>query len=201
MGRPKQAVKDPSVLSAVLLHKTQRGEKTLLLVKCVGDSEELTSRLSFPRTALSRTFQKAACLGTFCKPLWSRPRSTRSRSGHSSSLETTPSTGGSHQNGLILPHGPRMKVLSPQNPICLDLVDDDKHDFFFLIYCVFLGTTSVLYSVLCSPGSHLVAQQLNLLRHQHVCGHGLLHHLLRRHDVSEVRPLRFSHMEISGVGQ
>lgn len=118
MGGAEQAGKDPSVLSAVLLQKRRRGEKTLILVKRLSGSEELTSRLSVPRSArTSRTSRKAPCLGTSCKPLWSRPRSTRSRSGHSSSPKTGPSTGGSRRNCLFLPRGPRMKVPSPSRTL------------------------------------------------------------------------------------
>lgn len=48
MGGAKQAGKDPSVLSAVLLQKTRRGEKTFILVKRQSDSGESTGRLSVP---------------------------------------------------------------------------------------------------------------------------------------------------------
>lgn len=59
--------------------------------------------------------------------------------------------------------------------------------------------TNITSSVLSSPGSRLVAQHPDLLRHLHVCGHRLLHHLLRRHGLSQVRPLLFPHVEISAV--
>lgn len=48
MGGAKQAGKDPSVLSAVLLQSPRRGEETFILVKRLSDSEESTSRLSVP---------------------------------------------------------------------------------------------------------------------------------------------------------
>lgn len=194
MGGAKQAGKDPSVLSAVLLQKRRRGEKTLILVKRLSDSEESTSRPSLPRSArTSRTSRKAPCLGTSCKPLWSRPRSTRSRSGHSSSTKTGPSTGGSPRNCLFLPRGPRMKVPSPPQ-ICQMTANITLFSF---IACT--QHPNITSCVLCSPGSRLVAQHPDLLLHLHFCGHGLLHHLLRRHGLSQVGPLLFPPAEISAV--
>lgn len=141
MGGAKQAGKDPSVLSAVLLQKRPRGEQTLILGKRLSDSEESTSCLSVPRSArTSRTSRQAPCLGPSCKPLWSRPRSTRSRSGHSSSPKTGTSTGGSLRNCLFLPRGPRMKVpLTPQicqmmTNILIYRVYSDQHHFLFAVF-------------------------------------------------------------------
>lgn len=71
----------------------------------------------------------------------------------------------------------------------------------FLVYCVYAEVNSIIYSVLCPPGSHLVPHHPHLCLHQHFCGHELLHNLFCCDGLSEVCSSALSHVEILAVCQ